>query len=488
MQVNKGNIGKFFFTLSIVFLVYLLISPLNHVVCQIDDFFTLTVINLPISDIINITAHDVHPPLYYIVAKAVANLGAMFGIDALHSLSLLSTSAYAVLLIISATKIRNEYGWFVAGMSAFAIGVMSDFSRYYLISRMYSWAILFLLIAFLFLKNIIDNEDDKKSWIFLTLFSVLGAYTHYFAGLSAGCMYLILLAYLIRYRKGEVKNWFASVLAAILLYAPWIPSLITQLNIIHKKFWITAPTFENVIHFFGYYGFNDILLFSAFSILVLICLLIFYRMESGNLDEKDRFIILSGIGVYLGTIILGMAISEIFRPILDQRYLMPATAVLWLTIAIILSKLENKKAFLISFALICIILISGVAYTIVTHDSIYENGKMQREFLDNVTHDNNSMLILSSDNEPYYYLQYHNQTDVYILDKSMLWGESIDRLHQLFDFKTVSKEEIDGLIANNPDKNIYLISWGETEIDTPLKVMCRELNMHYYRAYPTNST
>ena len=76
MEYSKKNIiGQIFFALSILMLVYMLINPLNHMIFNIDEYFTLTVINFPISDLLHIVGGDVHPPLYYLIAKLIAKLG-----------------------------------------------------------------------------------------------------------------------------------------------------------------------------------------------------------------------------------------------------------------------------------------------------------------------------------------------------------------------------------------------------------------------------
>lgn len=484
MEINKNKeiIGKFFFALSMIFLAYLFLTPLNHLICSIDEFFTMTVIGFPVTDILTVTANDVHPPLFYLIAKAVGELGVFFGIDLLYSLKLLTICAFILMLIICATKIRKEYGWLTAGLSAFALSVMADFGWYHLISRMYDWAILFILIIFLFFKNIINDETDKKSWIFLTIFSVLAAYSHYFAAITAGCIYLILLAYLIGYRKQDLKTWILSVVAAILLYIPWLPSLVNQLHMVHEGYWIPEITLESIIIFLGYYAPNDSQLFSIFSILVLITIIIIYKKESRNIGKKDQFIILSGIGVYIGTIILGVSISEIFAPIIDDRYLMPATGILWLSISIILSKIENKKNFLIILVLISIIIIAGVANTISILDSTYEHGTAQKEILDNISRENNSIVIVNPKLDAMYYLYYSNVTEMYIPNESSICGLNLDKLNDTYDFKTVDESQIDELIRNNSDKSIYIFYWGESEkIETPLTCLHQIYDMHYYK-------
>ncbi len=486
---NKDFLGKFFFILSIIFLIYLLISPLNHLICQIDEYFTRTVLLLPVKDIITVTSTDVHPPLYYLMGKVVAELSRIFNADLLYSLKLLSIVPYILILFISLTKIRKEYGWLAAGVFAFALGVMSEFSRYYLIARMYSWAVLFILLAFLSFKNIIYGESNKKSWILLTLFSLLGAYTHYFAAISAFCIYLILLFYILKFKKDELKNWLISVVVAIVLYLPWIPSLMGQLIHINKGYWITQVTLEKAIVFFGYYAYTGEVLLGIIAILFLAVILIIYSRESKNIEKKDQFFILSGIGVYLGTITLGIAISLLFKPIMDDRYLMPAAALLWLVISIILSKLKDKRLFLIFLVLIVILLISGVANTINTYDANYHNGTAQKEILDNITQDNNSMLIIARANDTFYYISY-DSVDLYCLNETQIFGIGMDRLHQFFDFKNVDEAKMDELIANNSDKNIYLVCWQEPRIHSQYEVLHQELFMFYVKINCTslNST
>ena len=490
MNINKDILGKFFFTLSIIFLIYLLITPLNHLICQIDEYFMDTVLMLPLPDIITVTATDVHPPLYYVMAKATVEATKFLGIDFLYSLKLLSVSAFIILLIISATKIRKDYGWFAAGLFAFSLSIMNEFSRYYLIGRMYSWTVLFILIAFLEFRNIINKPDDKKSWILLTLFTLLGAYTHYFAAISSICLYLILLIYLFRNRKSEIKNWFISVVLGILIYLPWVPCLINQLKTVHNGFWISEITLKDAINFFGYYAYNDNVAFAVISIIILAVIILIYVKNSSDIDKNDNVFILSAISVYLGTIILGISISFLFRPILDTRYLMPCSCLLWLAIAIILSKLENRKIFLISLALICILLLSGVANTINTYNNDYQNGIIQKEYFDNITNDDNAILIITTKNDTLYMLDYANQVEMYTVNASHVFGVSMNRLHEIYDFKNINEDEFDDFIANNSDKNIYVISWQEPKINSPVEVMDKEVLLYFTKVNMTqiNST
>lgn len=488
MQINKNKdiFGIIFFTLSIIMLGYMFITPLNHLIVHMDEYFTISVATLPISDIITVNTWDVHPPLHYLLGKMMLKLAGMFGIEQIFALKVLSIIPYIFILIIAAVKIRKDYGWLAAGLFTFSLAVMSEFFIYYITVRMYTWAILFILIAFLAFKEIIEEPTDKNYWIVLTIFAALCAYTHYFAAIAAGCIYLILLAYIINYKKEELKTWALSVVAGIVLFAPWIPSLINQLTRVHASYWIPQVDSKMLIESFGFFAYGNDTFFAIIAIIILAVILFIYFREAENLEKKDQFIILSGIGVYIGTILLSVIISVVFKPILMVRYLMPATAVLWLTVSIIISKIEDKKMFLISFALICLLLITGVATTITTNDTVYQHGIIQKEILDNITQDNNSMVIVSQQNMIMYFLNYANQTDMYCLNVGHVFGDNMNRLHKLYDFKTYNGTEIDSLITNNTDKNIYIISWYDPELNSTTTKLHQETGIVFSKVDTAN--
>lgn len=468
MEDNKRKdiIGITFFALSILTLCYMFISPLNHLIVHIDEYFTLTLINMPVNDIITITAGDVHPPLYYLMCKAFVNITQAWGWDLLFSLKILSIIPYILLLILSATKIRKKYSWFTAGMFAFSLGIMNEFFSHFLRARMYSWSILFVILAFMAFMNLIESKN-RKYWILLTVFSVLCAYTHYFTAITAGSIYLVLLIYLIKFERSEIKIWALSVVTAILLYIPWTFTLLSQLETIHHTYWIPGLNFTTITNALGYFAYNNDLLFSIVAIAILIIIVFIYSRESKNTDEKNRFLILSGIKIYLGTIIIGVIFSLVFRPILVIRYLIPASAILWLSISIILTKIEDKRMFLISFALIMLLLVNGVATTVSLNDDLYKSGVTQKEILDNITQDPNSVLIVNNPHLVMYFLHLANQTDMYCLNMTQLFGEDMTRLHQIYDFKSFSGNDMNKVIENNTDKNVYIISWNEPAVKSP---------------------
>ena len=52
MEFNKENkaiVGKFFFALSLIILIYMLVTPLDHLILHVDEYFTLTLINFDVN-------------------------------------------------------------------------------------------------------------------------------------------------------------------------------------------------------------------------------------------------------------------------------------------------------------------------------------------------------------------------------------------------------------------------------------------------------
>ncbi|WP_407432415.1 hypothetical protein [Methanobrevibacter sp.] len=488
MQSKKEILGKTFFTLSIIFLIYLLITPLNHLICQIDEYFTLTITNLPVQDIITVTAGDVHPPLYYLMAKVVVEISKIFDLNVLFNLKLLNIVAFVLILIISITKIRKDYGWFTAGLFAFSISIMSGFSRYYLIARMYIWAALFIIIVFLAFKNIIYNKYDKKSWIIFTLFSVLAAYINYFAAITAICIYLILLTYLIKNRKSEIKNWIVSVIVGIVLYLPWAFVVISQIIKVKNDYWQPPLRLEEFIHFFGYYAYNTNLILCTVSILFLVILAIIFLKASDNFSKKDQIIILGGFGTYIGFILIGILVCEIYRPILEAKHIIPAAAVLWLVLSIMLGKIKNKKLFLINLTVISLLLLSGIANTVMTYDHDYHEGQLEKDYFTNIARDNNSILIIATPNDIMFYLCCSTDIDTYCINVSDVFSLSSDELHRHYNYKDINGTQINELVLNNSDKNIYYMYFGKSPVNLPEEQIITDYVMHYSKINTTNMT
>ncbi len=469
---NKDIIGKFFFTLSFIILIYMLVTPLDHLILHVDEYFTLTLINFDVSEMIRLTAADVHPPLYYLILKFAMTAFGYFGVSShsIYAVRVVSIIPYAIIMVISYVKIRKDYGWLTAGLFMFSLGVMSQFFFYFLIARMYSWAILFMLIAFIYTKEIY-TKGNFKYWAIVTIASVLCAYTHYFAAISAVCLFLILIYYVLTKNRSQIKNLCISIVAGVLLYSYWISTLFAQLNVIHHGFWVPRVTVNSLIEDFGYYAYCNNIFFAVIAILILIAIIYMYKKQLKEKYTVDNFYLLTGLGVYVGTILIALIVSLTYKPVLLARYLIPAAAVLWLSISILINKIEDKKIMMYSFALVCLLLIVGTGYMISTNFTMYDEGMAKENLFNEITQDENASLILARPNGVIYFLDFSDRVDTYCIKYTYVFDKTMEKLHENFNFTDTSEKDIPGLVINNTDRHFYLVNimtWGDLNLTTQI--------------------
>lgn len=464
---QRSILGKIFFLLSIIILGVMIFSPFDNIILQIDEFFTIGLLNFPISDIITITGNDVHPPLYYLICKFVLKVLNVLNLNynLIQVLRLISIIPYFLVLVISYTKFKEEYGWFTVGLFPFVLVLMSEFFFYFLTIRMYSWGLLFILLVFIYFKEFIKNFD-KKSLCLLTVFSVLGAYTHYFVAISILFIYISLFIYLFYNNKDEIKNFFVAVVAAIILYSPWLVVLFGQLKNVHDSYWIPEIDFNLVINCFAYYGpYIQDIAFQYLLIIILIFFIMIFIYQSNDYIQIDKWLIVSGFTVFIGTIVLGVVLSLVFKPILIARYLMPSASILWLVVVILISKLKNDKLFFISLILIILLCISGVSSIFSTTEGVISHFNEYDKVLDEINSDNGSVVIFSNAVSMNHFRYFLNDSDLNIGKFNEYLGIDSDRYHQAYKFNELSKKEIDDVLDNHPEHNIYLIeAYGKLDI------------------------
>lgn len=338
-------LGKFLFIISIVALLALIFNPLNSVLFHVDEYFTLGLIKYPLIHGILITAADVHPPLYYILLKVCVKLFSIFNFNnPLFISKIITVVPYLFILLFAGTKVRNEYNWLTAGLFTFSLFSMSNFFISYLTIRMYSWVILFLVLSFIYLKDVITRAD-LKSWTLFTLFTLLGAYTHYYCAFSSVVLYFIVLLYFIyddNFTKEDIKKWLVSAFVLIIGYLPWAYILLNQVIKVTQHFWIPPIDFNVFLKLLSCYANSTSEIFTITSIIFIIALLIIAILNIKQNNDPENNYILIGMLVFLFSVILGVIVSILSQPILLERYLLPACAVFWFATSILIGKLKRK--------------------------------------------------------------------------------------------------------------------------------------------------
>ena len=216
-----------------------------------DESYTSALLRVPYQETISLTAADVHPPLYYVLLKGWS---ALFGISdvALRSLSALLMSASIIILYFLVKKLINKQAatWAVLIASLGPLVV-----RYSQEARMYALSSVFLLIATYILVTIVQNKPAPAAtkrlyWIGYSLAIAGALYTHYFSSLilvvhglyiasQAGLRPKQLFEHrIVATLYATYRDWVLAATLAVVLYIPWLPTLIKQTQAVNEGFWI----------------------------------------------------------------------------------------------------------------------------------------------------------------------------------------------------------------------------------------------------------
>ena len=214
-----------------------------------DEVFSLVFSSGGISDAIRLTGMDVHPPLYYIYLILFNKLSILFYPEAVIPLcKLASLVPWLFILIAGYTVIKKRYGYFTYGIFMLMITGMPQVGNYYIEIRMYSLALAIITLAGWEALSIIEREENHK-WLLLGTLVVLAAYTQYYALIAAVgvCIALFILILMSGKKKGSLlKHFVFMTLACVVLFLPWIPTLLSQITRVGSNYWIQPLSLRSV--------------------------------------------------------------------------------------------------------------------------------------------------------------------------------------------------------------------------------------------------
>jgi hypothetical protein len=207
------------------------------------------------------------------------------------------------------------------------------------------------------------------------------------------------------------------------MYIPWLFVFLSQVSAVSESYWIEPVTVKGVIS-------NFLFLFYTNRVLEVLILVVFLAGLVGVFlcGKENRYIALCGIGTWAGTIVLGVLLSIIIRPIFISRYVLGAAACMWFAIAIGLDKLLNYKVKDV-YAYILLLIICCLVGTLYLKSEVDEKTKISDTLsvFDNYIDDNT--VILTDNNHTqctvsYYYINnesllYYPQNDTQKYDSGL---------------------------------------------------------------------
>lgn len=318
-----------------------------------DEGFSYYMAHMSIMQMIQITAKDFNPPLYYILLHMWINV---FGTTeiAMRSLSFIfyiATIYVFYMFITDVLKVSSRIHLFFY----LVIMAFNPVLLYYAFEvRMYSLVGLFAMISYYFFFQ-------KKWWLY-TFVTVLGLYTHYYF------IFVVLAqcATLVFGHKNKVRNELNLLkfpLIGVGFFAPWLLYISKWFFGQTQSFWMEKLTITRFLTLpgvlftgyesSGYYQYYD----AQIGVFTVIIVAIVGFLLWNTRRHRDKKTLAIAWWAFLGYFVVGSI--SLFKPIFVPRYLLFCS----IGLTAFLVTLLNKARLRIQIAVISILLIMIAHYT-----------------------------------------------------------------------------------------------------------------------------
>lgn len=304
-----------------------------------DEYYSIHLIRMPLGKMLVATAHDTHPPFYYLISKLfVAVLG-----DSGWVYHLMSFIPFVLMVIACLTIVRIDFGEWASLTLVTLCGTLYQATHFMVEVRDYEWAALFLLLAFVYCRRILDYETDidslKTNLTFFVAFSLLAAYSDYFCIFALIVIYVGLMVFAIKH-KVILSNIITTWGITFLLYLPWGLVFLSTFSSNKGKFFkAESISFLECLKFMLASKFTYILL------VVFILTSIYLLLKEKN--TPVRIWLLIGMIAVLMTILVPMIIGRLGTPLLYLRHLYPVSAIVWILLSSNITRVPYNKALVV---------------------------------------------------------------------------------------------------------------------------------------------
>lgn len=332
----------------------------------IDESFSMALIRHSYLEMIQLTAIDVHPPLFYLILKTGVSLLRLVlrSMNLIIAARLICLIPYFILYYVGYKDIRKYCGNFVAGIYIVALSFAPQLFEYSSEIRMYGFSMLWIQLLIVAILRLVKEGPSKKVWIELGCYSLCAAYTHYYAALLAGFCWLFILWWIGLNAKREDRLMALKIIGyCILGYAPWLFVLYRQLRKVSADYWIASI---DANAFQSYFSF---VLGSGFVLVACVFFMGILAKRKSPLKWKE---VLSNwlIAMPFFIIACGLFVTFMVRPLYVNRYAFAAILPLILGVAFKSQTIRNP---MIRLLLVCCMALAGLgqmstSYQIMNHD------------------------------------------------------------------------------------------------------------------------
>jgi uncharacterized membrane protein len=224
-----------------------------------EEVFCWRVSQFPWEEVLERSARDAHPPLYFLLLKAWSSVfgGAAVALRALSVLLGCGTILGMYLFLDEAYKRESAAGGArpgsadrgtVAPIFLAALVALSVFqARWSWEVRMYSLGTTLVAFSSWALLRAIHSPGRKAPWVAYGVLTVLFLYTHYYAVFSVAAQALFLAGLTLVRARGNVRllsrqplarHAALSLAAVTATWLPWLPTFIKQHSLVKAGPWL----------------------------------------------------------------------------------------------------------------------------------------------------------------------------------------------------------------------------------------------------------
>lgn len=312
-----------------------------------DESFSIILARQDPATLINGTAHDYHPPLFYLLLSGWLKL---FGED------ILVVRLFSALLGVGGVLMvywlaKALFGpktalWaaLFAAIAPFQVLYSQEVRMYSLQFLLGGWLCLTFYRAF--------RRDSWQDWAWFGAAAILSLYNLYFSifGLFAlDLFFVVVLLYEWRVlkvlQKAKIGRWLATNLAVAALYLPWLFVLLGQASRVKNSYWIALPNPLEIFRLLDVFLYNATNLtvdppYDLAGLLMAVFLLIFmlqslrFRLRRGEKGRTRRsFEILLLLAYWVIPVLTVLILSYVFTPLYLERSLIAFAVPVYILLA-----------------------------------------------------------------------------------------------------------------------------------------------------------
>ena len=375
-----------------------------------DEGYTAMLIQFNPIEIIERTARDFHPPLYYLVTHGWS---LVFGDSelALRSLSLVFGVGIVILTYFIVKKLKFTEA--TARLATLFVAFAPFIIRYSEEARMYGMAAFLIGAATLAMLSAIaagranSHKKHLAYWLVYGALMAAALYTHYYVGF----MVFVHVGY-AWWAYGGLKNlaqtkaWWAGNLLAAGAFGLWIPTVVSQFTRVQGGYWIPPVDAESLPNtFMQFMAYSSNTLPSSIELLLTMALACYVTFTIARSTKSVRPKLLFLAGWTLVPLIAIMLIS-LAQPVYYDRYFVYASIGFYILLAALLTNKNLRNSVKVILATLILAIFSFGILNVdkqATHQMSTIGKYVSQEFED-------GDVIVSGELYTYFDFSYYNQT------------------------------------------------------------------------------